>query len=99
MPRNDIYYSDKYYDDSYEYRHVHLPKDLATKVPKDKLMSEAEWRALGVCQSQGILITKSIFVCTNVAQGSEGGLCTPTPIECINSLFLYTEAATHTSRA
>lgn len=30
-----------------------LPKDLAKLVPKERLMSEAEWRGLGVQQSQG----------------------------------------------
>lgn len=48
-----IIYSDRYHDDEYEYRHVILPKELACKVPKDRLMSEAEWRALGVQQSLG----------------------------------------------
>ena len=33
-------------------RHVILPKDIARKVPK-KLMTEKEWRSLGVQQSQG----------------------------------------------
>ena len=52
MPKN-IYYSDKYTDEHYEYRHVMLPKDLAKLVPKTHLMSETEWRNLGVQQSQG----------------------------------------------
>ena len=30
-----------------------LPKDIAKMVPKGKLMSETEWRSLGVQQSQG----------------------------------------------
>lgn len=34
-------------------RHVMLPKEIAKLAPKDKLMSEAEWRKLGVQQSQG----------------------------------------------
>ncbi|KAJ8029685.1 Cyclin-dependent kinases regulatory subunit 2 [Holothuria leucospilota] len=50
---NQIYYSDKYYDDKFEYRHVQLPKELSKKVPKSHLMSEAEWRNLGVQQSIG----------------------------------------------
>ncbi|XP_015123758.1 cyclin-dependent kinases regulatory subunit [Diachasma alloeum] len=50
---NSIYYSDKYYDDEYEYRHVVLPKDLEKRVPKTHLMSEQEWRELGVQQSKG----------------------------------------------
>jgi len=46
----NIYYSDKYYDDKFEYRHVMLPKELAKRVPKTHLMSEDEWRRLGVQQ-------------------------------------------------
>ena len=53
MPKN-IYYSDKYTDEHYEYRHVMLPKELAKMVPKTHLMSETEWRNLGVQQSQGM---------------------------------------------
>ena len=34
-------------------RHVLLPKEIAKLVPKKHLMSEAEWRSLGVQQSQG----------------------------------------------
>jgi hypothetical protein len=33
MPVKDIYYSDKYFDEKYEYRHVMLPKDIAKLVP------------------------------------------------------------------
>ncbi|KTG43770.1 hypothetical protein cypCar_00023670 [Cyprinus carpio] len=53
MSHKQIYYSDKYDDDKFEYRHVMLPKDIAKKVPKTHLMSETEWRNLGVQQSQG----------------------------------------------
>ncbi|CAD6997762.1 unnamed protein product [Ceratitis capitata] len=49
----DIYYSDKYYDEKFEYRHVVLPKELVKLVPKTHLMSEAEWRSIGVQQSRG----------------------------------------------
>lgn len=48
-----FYYSDKYSDDHFEYRHVHIPKEKVGSVPKDRLMSEEEWRALGVQQSVG----------------------------------------------
>jgi cyclin-dependent kinase regulatory subunit CKS1 len=34
-------------------RHVMLPKELAKLVPKDHLMSENEWRSIGVQQSRG----------------------------------------------
>nr|CAD7602796.1 unnamed protein product [Timema genevievae] len=53
MSHKNIYYSDKYYDDKYEYRHVVLPKELVKLVPKTHLMSETEWRGIGVQQSQG----------------------------------------------
>ncbi|OCT69586.1 hypothetical protein XELAEV_18040898mg [Xenopus laevis] len=53
MSAKNIYYSDKYDDELYEYRHVMLPKDIAKQVPKTHLMSETEWRNLGVQQSQG----------------------------------------------
>jgi len=52
MSAKNIYYSDKYFDDKFEYRHVMLPKDLAKLVPRTHLMSESEWRKLGVQQSQ-----------------------------------------------
>lgn len=34
-------------------RHVVLPKEIAKLVPKTHLMSESEWRGLGVQQSHG----------------------------------------------
>ena len=49
----EIEYSDKYTDDIYEYRHVILPKEIYKKMLKGKLLSEMEWRALGVQQSRG----------------------------------------------
>ncbi|XP_017298488.1 cyclin-dependent kinases regulatory subunit-like [Diaphorina citri] len=53
MSADDIRYSDKYEDDNYIYRHVMLPPDLAKQVPKTHLMTETEWRNLGVQQSPG----------------------------------------------
>ncbi|XP_063546860.1 cyclin-dependent kinases regulatory subunit-like [Cydia strobilella] len=55
MPKDskEIYYSDKYYDEEHEYRHVVLPKEMVKLVPKDHLMSEQEWRGIGVQQSEG----------------------------------------------
>ncbi|XP_075679875.1 cyclin-dependent kinase subunit 30A [Dermatophagoides pteronyssinus] len=53
MSSKDFYYSDRYYDDKYEYRHVVLPKEYSKLIPRTHLMTEAEWRALGVTQSQG----------------------------------------------
>lgn len=34
-------------------RHVVLPREIAKYVPRSHLMSEHEWRQLGVQQSQG----------------------------------------------
>ena len=34
-------------------RHVMLPKDIAKLVPKNRLMTEMEWRSIGIQQSQG----------------------------------------------
>jgi len=45
-------YSDKYCDSHFEYRHVVLPKEMVPYLPK-KLMSEREWRELGVQMSRG----------------------------------------------
>ncbi|PAV62406.1 hypothetical protein WR25_05535 [Diploscapter pachys] len=50
---NDFYYSNKYCDDEYEYRHVHVTKEVAKMIPKNRLMSESEWRSLGIQQSPG----------------------------------------------
>ncbi|KAI8833930.1 cyclin-dependent kinase regulatory subunit-domain-containing protein [Chytridium lagenaria] len=49
----DIYYSPRYCDDTHEYRHVCLPRQIARWVPQGRLMAEQEWRSLGVKQSQG----------------------------------------------
>ncbi|KAG8371247.1 hypothetical protein BUALT_Bualt13G0067800 [Buddleja alternifolia] len=48
-----IQYSEKYFDDIYEYRHVVLPAEVAKLLPKNRLLSENEWRAIGVQQSRG----------------------------------------------
>ncbi|CAI4222111.1 unnamed protein product [Auanema sp. JU1783] len=53
MSANDFYYSAKYEDDEYEYRHVHVTKEVAKLIPKNRLMSESEWRSLGIQQSPG----------------------------------------------
>ncbi|BFZ02460.1 hypothetical protein BsWGS_05499 [Bradybaena similaris] len=51
--QKQIYYSDKYTDDEYEYRHVMLPKEITKLVPKSHFMTEVEWRSIGVQQSHG----------------------------------------------
>ena len=43
----------RYFDENYEYRHVILPKPIAKYLPSDRLLSETEWRELGVRQSPG----------------------------------------------
>lgn len=57
-----IHYSDRYTDDHYEYRHVILPKPLLKLIPKElfdekegtlRLLTEAEWRGIGITQSLG----------------------------------------------
>ena len=58
-----IHYSDRYADDEYEYRHVILPKPLFKMIPKTffnpdksgtlRLLSEQEWRGIGITQSLG----------------------------------------------
>ncbi|XP_050431983.1 cyclin-dependent kinases regulatory subunit-like [Adelges cooleyi] len=53
MPREDIQYSAKYEDDIYIYRHVILPEDVAKQVPKTHLMTETEWRNLGIQMTSG----------------------------------------------
>lgn len=37
---DEIEYSDKYMDDSYEYRHVILPKKVYKAAPRGRLMTE-----------------------------------------------------------
>ena len=57
-----IHYSPRYSDDSYEYRHVMLPKNMLKAIPHDyfnqetgtlRILTEEEWRGLGITQSLG----------------------------------------------
>ncbi|CAD7935332.1 unnamed protein product [Amoebophrya sp. A25] len=59
---DEIEYSEKYMDDTYEYRHVILPKHVAKKMYANfgygnkqtrTLLTEDQWRGLGVQQSRG----------------------------------------------
>ncbi|GAA5880105.1 hypothetical protein JCM16303_001215 [Sporobolomyces ruberrimus] len=50
---DDIYYSPRYSDDEYEYRHVIVPKALVKYLPSGRLAEEDEWRGLGIRQSPG----------------------------------------------
>lgn len=52
--RTEIEYSDRYEDNMYEYRHVILPNHIAVQLPrKARLLTESEWRSIGVRQSLG----------------------------------------------
>ena len=64
--QKDIYYSEKVFDEVYEYRQVHLPKQMLNLLPanyldpssrpgrsKPRLLSQDEVRDIGVCQSDG----------------------------------------------
>jgi cyclin-dependent kinase regulatory subunit CKS1 len=53
QPPPKITYSDRYADDVYEYRHVILPKSLAKILPNKHLLTETEWRNIGIQQSPG----------------------------------------------
>ena len=55
MPRfpNEIEYSEKYTDDYFEYRHVLLPKNIYKVMQKNVLLSEDQWRKLGLKMSKG----------------------------------------------
>ncbi|KDE03981.1 cyclin-dependent kinase regulatory subunit [Microbotryum lychnidis-dioicae p1A1 Lamole] len=57
-----IHYSDRYSDDTYEYRHVILPKGLLKLIPANyfqpdgqvlRLLTDSEWRGIGIQQSLG----------------------------------------------
>eukprot|EP01101_Sappina_pedata_P004916 TRINITY_DN2152_c0_g1_i1.p3 TRINITY_DN2152_c0_g1~~TRINITY_DN2152_c0_g1_i1.p3 ORF type:complete len:110 (-),score=46.26 TRINITY_DN2152_c0_g1_i1:145-474(-) len=54
---NKIYYSEKYEDDFYQYRHIILPKEIFNIVKSSKkekkVLTEKEWRTLGVQGSLG----------------------------------------------
>ncbi|KAK7811045.1 hypothetical protein U0070_010204 [Myodes glareolus] len=60
MLLKQIYYLEKYDDEEFENWHVMLPKDIAKLLPKTHLMSEYEWRKLGltgvissICRCEG----------------------------------------------
>eukprot|EP00347_Sterkiella_histriomuscorum_P013373 403364962 len=48
-----IEYSEKYNDDTYEYRHVTLPENVFANLKRDVLLTEDEWRTLGLQMSTG----------------------------------------------
>lgn len=44
-------YSEKYADDEYEYRHVILCPESFKLLPRKRLLTEQEWREIGVQMS------------------------------------------------
>ncbi|KAL0537832.1 hypothetical protein IC582_026821 [Cucumis melo] len=57
-----IQYSEKYFDDIYEYRHVVLPPEVAKLLPKNRLLSEVSdfvFLVSNLCVS--ILIRTEVF--------------------------------------
>ncbi|XP_057301619.1 cyclin-dependent kinases regulatory subunit 1-like [Hydractinia symbiolongicarpus] len=53
IPVGELQYSEKYEDTEYEYRHVIVPRKYTDMIPKHHLMTETEWRNLGIQQSPG----------------------------------------------
>ncbi|KAL9642789.1 hypothetical protein ABK040_009864 [Willaertia magna] len=54
--RQQFHYSDKYYDEQNEYRHVTLPREYGVYIYKQyggKLLTENEWRSVGIEMSKG----------------------------------------------
>lgn len=60
--QESIHYSPRYSDDNFEYRHVMLPKAMLKVIPSDyfnsevgtlRILTEDEWRGLGITQSLG----------------------------------------------
>ena len=52
-------YSERYYDDVYEYRHVVLPPEIAKRVPKGRLMSEVGRTGSGGREGRGSRLTRA----------------------------------------
>ncbi|XP_030742781.1 cyclin-dependent kinases regulatory subunit 2-like [Echinops telfairi] len=53
MAHKQAFYLHKYSDQHYVYQYVMLPRKLSKQVPQTHIMSEEEWRRLGVQQSLG----------------------------------------------
>jgi len=68
MPVKEIFYSDTYKDDLYEYRHVILPPEQTQIIPRTHLLTETEWRNLGMRKTKTNLIENKIFRITNVSR-------------------------------
>ncbi|KAA3458586.1 cyclin-dependent kinases regulatory subunit 1-like [Gossypium australe] len=50
-----IQYSEKYFDDTYEYRHVVLPPEVAKLLPKSRLLSEHKLEISWFCDAYHIV--------------------------------------------
>lgn len=58
-----IVYSPRYADDTWEYRHVALPREMLSLLPRNyfltsdrsvlRILSDSEWRSIGIQQSPG----------------------------------------------
>jgi cyclin-dependent kinase regulatory subunit CKS1 len=46
-------YSERYFDDQFEYRYVVLPREMAAELKNKKILTEDEWRGMGITQSRG----------------------------------------------
>ncbi|VDM96674.1 unnamed protein product [Thelazia callipaeda] len=53
MGESYTYYNNVMNLDGIVYRHVHIPKELLRILPRNRLLSEKEWRSLGIQQSHG----------------------------------------------
>lgn len=53
MSKENIEYSEKYFDDEYEYRQVILPREKGQDLKDKGLLAEEQWRRLGISQSKG----------------------------------------------
>jgi len=51
--KEDIDYSEKYYDEVYEYRWVTVPRGMLPVFPLNRVMAEKEWRERGIVMSRG----------------------------------------------
>ncbi|KAJ0771011.1 putative cyclin-dependent kinase, regulatory subunit [Helianthus annuus] len=47
-----IQYSEKYSDDTFEYRHIVLPPEVAKLLPKNRLLDEQAWMSLTAANEQ-----------------------------------------------
>jgi hypothetical protein len=45
---NEVFYSDMYEDEHYEYRHVIITKPMFEEMVKNRLLTTEEWFELGI---------------------------------------------------